>query len=129
VQKRRTLEAVNIQVIHGPARDESCRLGDVLFQRKEKAMKYIAHEKYLRPIIAAKVIGVSVDYLKGLRKDDRMAIEQGLPIQGPPWRERLLGKRVMVAYKLSELIEWADSFWTASGSSPPSNVADAGGAS
>lgn len=92
-------------------------------------MKYIAHEKYLRPVVAADVIGVSVDYLKGLRKDDRLAIEQGKPIQGPPWRERLLGKRVMVAYKLSELIAWADSFWTASGSSPPANVADAGGAS
>ena len=82
-------------------------------------MESIEHEKYLRPAVAADAIGVSVDYLKGLRKEDRRAIEQGRPIQGPPWRERPLGKRRMVAYKLSELISWADSFWTMSGSSPP----------
>ncbi len=87
-------------------------------------MNPIKHEKYLRPAVAADVIGVSVDYLKGLRKEDRRAIEQGRPIQGPPWRERPLGKRRMVAYKLSELIEWADSFWTASGSSPPVQSAE-----
>ena len=92
-------------------------------------MKPIEHEKYLRPAVAADAIGVSIDFLKGLRKEYRRAIKQGRPTQGPPWRERPLGKRRLVAYKLSELISWADSFWTASGSSPPVTTDGAGGES
>ena len=81
----------------------------------------IDHERFLRPEAAAEVVGLSPDALRDMRKRDRKALNTGQPTEGPAWHERWLGKRVMVSYRLSQLLAWADSFWTASGSSPPAS--------
>lgn len=77
------------------------------------------HERYLRPESAAEVVGLSPDALHDLRKRDRKARNAGRPTEGPVWHERWLGKRVLISYRLTHLLEWAESFWTASGTSPP----------
>lgn len=83
------------------------------------------HEQWLRAPEAADVVGLSVHKLDAMRKADRRALEAGEQPSGPPWCERWLGRRVLVSYKRSALVEWAASFWEASGSSPPRSAEEA----
>ena len=77
----------------------------------------------MRPPVAAEYAGVSPAYLKQLRARDRVRLARGKPIEGPPKAEHVTaGQRTLVSYPTDKLTEWADSFWTHSGSSPPKTI-------